>query len=238
MIREITHAALFLTIGVTLSPRLAHSASEDDPLLFTLLLDQLETRDFGDDSAISWDMQGWLGKDLKKLWIKTEGQRNSSTIEDAELQLRYSQAVAKYWDFQVGLRHDFKPSPSRDWIAIGFNGLAPYFFEIDSAVYIGESGQTAFRFTAEYELLLTQRLILTPDIEFNIYGQNDPTVGTGSGLSDIEAGLRLRYEIRREIAPYIGVNWWRKFGDTADFGRAAGEKTTDTQFVLGMRAWF
>ncbi len=123
-------------------------------------------------------------------------------------------------------------------MAIGFKGLAPYFFDIDAAAFIGESGRVALRFEAEYELLITQRLILTPDIEINLYGQNDPEVGIGSGLSDIEAGLRLRYEIRRQFAPYIGVNWTRLFGNTADFARIAGEKSSETQLVIGLRAWF
>ena len=138
------------------------------------------------------------------------------------MQFLYSKAIARYWDFQLGVRHDFEPSPSRSWAAIGFKGLAPYFFDIDAAAFIGESGRTALRFEAEYELLFAQRLILTPDIEINIYGQNDPDVGIGSGLSDIEAGLRLRYEIRRELAPYIGINWSRLFGNTEDFARIAG----------------
>ncbi len=138
------------------------------------------------------------------------------------MQFLYSKAIARAWDFQLGVRHDFEPSPSRSWAAIGFNGLAPYFFDIDAAAFIGESGRTTLRFEAEYELLFTQRLILTPDIEINIYGQNDPDVGIGSGLSDIEAGLRLRYEIRREFAPYIGINWSRLFGNTEDFARIAG----------------
>ncbi len=138
----------------------------------------------------------------------------------------------------VGARHDLKPSPSRSWAAIGFKGLAPYFFDIDAAVFIGESGRTAGRFEAEYELLLTQRLILTPDIEINLYGQNDSDVGIGSGLSDIEVGIRLRYEVRRQFAPYIGFNWSRMFGNTADFAEADGRDTSETQLVIGFRAWF
>ena len=210
----------------------------DDPLLLTVILDQMETRDATGDNTFSWDGEGWLGKDLNKFWFKTEGERTAGNTDDAELQFLYSKAIARYWDFQLGVRYDFEPSPSRSWAAIGVKGLAPYFFDIDAAVFIGESGRTALRFEAEYELLLTQRLILTPDIEINLYGQNDPDVGIGAGLSDLEAGLRLRYEIRREFAPYIGVNWSRLFGNTADFARIAGEKSSETQLVIGLRAWF
>ena len=154
------------------------------------------------------------------------------------MQFLFSKAVASYWDFQIGVRLDSRPSPDRTWAAIGFQGLAPYFFEIDTALFIGESGRTALRLEAEYQLLFTQRLILTPEIETNFFGQNDPQIGVGSGLSEVEAGLRLRYEIRREFAPYIGVNWSRVFGKTADFARAAGQSTSDTQLTIGLRAWF
>ncbi len=210
----------------------------DDPLLLTVILDQMEIREAAGNNSFSWDGEGWLGYDLQKFWVKAEGERTAGNTDEAELQFLYSKAIARYWDFQLGVRYDFEPSPSRSWAAIGVKGLAPYFFDIDAAVFIGQSGRTALRFETEYELLLTQRLILTPDIEINLYGKNDPNVGIGSGLSDIEVGLRLRYEIRREIAPYIGVNWSRLFGNTADFARIAGESTSETQFVIGLRAWF
>ncbi len=226
-------AVIFLSVSDD-----ARAEAADDPLLLTVILDQLEMRDVGGDNALSWDGQGWLGRDLRKIWLKTDGERTAGNTEEAELQFLYSKAVARYWDIQVGVRHDFEPSPSRSWAAIGFKGLAPYFFDIDAAAFIGEAGRTALRFEAEYELLLTQRLILTPDIEINLYGQNDPDVGIGSGLSEIEAGLRLRYEIRREFAPYVGVNWSRMFGSTADFAKIAGRDTSEAQLVIGLRTWF
>ena len=229
---------LLLMISIGLHPAVTRADAGDDPVLTKVMLDQLEVRDVGSDNENVWDGQVWIGKDLTKLWIKSEGERTSGKTDEAELQLLYSKAVATYWDFQVGVRHDFRPSPGRSWAAIGFQGLAPYFFEIDTALFIGESGRTALRLEAEYELLFTQRLILTPEIEVNLYGQNDPDTGVGSGLSGLEAGLRLRYEIRREFAPYIGVNWLQLFGNTADFARAAGESTSEAQFTIGFRAWF
>lgn len=227
---------LLLAITLLLA-RDAQAAAEDDPLLFKGVLDQLEWQDSG-ENTLSWDGQGWLGKDLRKLWIKTEGERSEGSTEEVEIQFLYSKAVARYWEFQVGVRHDFKPSPSRSWAVIGFQGLAPYFFETDIALFVGESGRTALRFDSEYELLLTQRLILTPEIEVNIYGQDDVRTGIGSGLSDIELGLRLRYEIRREFAPYIGINWTKLYGGTADIARLAGEDASEAQLVIGLRAWF
>ncbi|MBL4865613.1 MAG: copper resistance protein B, partial [Pseudomonadales bacterium] len=159
------------------------AGAQDDPLLTTVIVDQLEFRDGEDGNPLVLEGQGWIGRDLEKLWIKADAERIAGRTEEAELQVLYSQAVAPYWDFQLGLRKDFKPTPDRSWAVIGFQGLAPYFFEVDAALFVGENGGTALRVEAEYELLFTQRLILTPDIEINFYGQNDESLGVGSGLS-------------------------------------------------------
>ena len=235
--RFVSAATLVATICLSVSDN-ARASAEDDPLLFMAILDQMEMRDVGDDNTFSWDAQGWFGQDLRKLWFKTEGERTEGETDEAELQFLYSKAIARYWEIQVGVRHDFEPSPSQSWAVIGVQGLAPYFFETDIALFIGESGRTALRFESEYELLLTQRLILTAEIEVNFYGQDDAKVGVGSGLSDIEAGIRLRYEIRRQFAPYIGVSWSKLFGNTADFAKIAGQDTSESQLVIGLRAWF
>jgi len=214
------------------------AGGKDDPTLSMLMIDQLEQRKGDDNNAQILDGQAWLGKDLQKLWLKFDVERSSGDTEEVELQALYSKAIAPLWDVQVGVRQDFQPTPSRTWAVIGLQGLAPYFFEVDAALFVDSSNRTAFRFQAEYEMLLTQRLILTPEFEFNLYGQNDRELGTGSGLSDFEAGLRLRYEVRREFAPYIGVNWGKKFANSADFARDDGEDTDEVQWVAGVRAWF
>jgi len=229
--KDILYSALFL-------PTLASAGAIDDPLLSMVMIDQLEIRSTDGPDPLVLDGQLWIGKDLNKLWIKAEIERVDGETEEAELQALYSRAVAPFWDVQVGWRRDFIPKPERDWLAVGVQGLAPYFFEVDAALFIGEGGRTAARIEAEYEFMFTQRLVLSPEIEMNFYGKDDPAVGIGSGLSDIEAGLRLRYEYRREIAPYIGINWTRKFGQTADYARAAGEDIKDTQIVAGIRLWF
>ncbi|OMH31784.1 copper resistance protein B [Motiliproteus sp. MSK22-1] len=216
----------------------AFAAESDDPLLFSLQFDELEIRDAEDNEPFAWDVQGWLGYDLDKFYFKTEGERADGETESSELQLLYSKAVAPFWDMQIGLRQDFSPGDSQSWVVFGVQGLAPYFFEVDTALFIGESGQTGLRLSAEYELLLTQKLILSPSLEVNLYGKNDQERGIGSGLSDLEAGLRLRYEIKREFAPYIGLNWEKKYGDTADFASEDGESSDDLQVVLGVKAWF
>ena len=225
-----------------------YSHENDDPILTRVMLDQLELRN-GDGSNLSTlEGQVWIGKDLNKLWLKTEIERRDGKTQDAssydsEVQALYSHAIAPFWDAQIGLMHssdarDAKPRPTRDWGVIGLQGLAPYWFDVDTALFVGESGRIAARFSAEYELLFTQRLILTPNIEVNVYGQNDAATGTGSGLSDAKAGLRLRYEIRREFAPYVGINWNKKFGNSAEFVKSQGEAVSDTELVMGLRIWF
>ena len=210
----------------------------DNPLLTKVMLDKLELRDDHDEESRVIDAQAWIGKDLNKFWLKLDVEKSHGNTQTAEVQALYSRAIAPYWDLQLGVRHDTKPEPTANWGVIGFQGLAPYFFEVDAALFIGESGHSAARLSAEYDLLFTQRLILSPEVEVNLYGQNDPERMTGAGLSDVEAGLRLRYEIYREFAPYIGVNWERKFGSTADFAKNSGETSRDTEWVLGLRAWF
>ena len=235
--RIVSYATLVVAIFLSVSED-ARASAEDDPVLFMAVLDQFELRDADDDNTFSWDVQGWFGQDLRKLWFKTEGERAGGNTNEAEFQFLYSKAIARYWELQLGVRHDFEPSPSQSWAVIGVQGLAPYFFETDVALFIGDSGRTALRFESEYELLLTQRLILTPEIEVNFYGQDDADIGLGSGLSDLELGLRLRYEIRREFAPYIGINWSKLFGNTKDFARSAGESSSEAQLVIGLRVWF
>jgi copper resistance protein B len=223
--------------GVLLS-HIAYAHENDDPILTSLMLDKLEWRDTEYSQQTVLDAQAWIGKDLNKFWLKTEIEKAHSEIEHAEIQALYSHAITPFWDIQMGLRQDLKPTPRRTWGVLGIQGLAPYFFDVDAALFIGEAGRTAARISAEYDLRFTQRLILSPEVDINLYGQNDQEAGTGSGLSDINAGLRLRYEIFREFAPYIGVNWSKKFDKSADFARHKNETIKDTQWVIGLHAWF
>lgn len=242
-IQQTVWASLFLP-AILLSPAALALADDhlhdhgDNPVLTRVIIDQLEIRNADGTNPIALEAQAWIGKDLNKLWLKTDVERRDGETEEAEIQALYSRALAPFWDVQMGVRYDAKPTPSRTWGVIGVQGLAPYWFEIDTALFVGESGRTAARFSAEYELLFTQKLILTPSVEVNVYGQNDVETATGSGLSDAKAGFRLRYEIRRELAPYIGVNWNKKFGSTADVVQSRGEAVSDTELVVGLRAWF
>jgi copper resistance protein B len=210
----------------------------DDGAGYTmLLLEQLEWGKSDGDDALLWDGQAWFGDDYNKAWFKTEGEYVRGDHESRN-ELLWDRIVTRWWNLQAGVRHDVSEGPSRTWAAFGVQGLAPYWFDVEATLYVGEQGRTALRAAAEYDLLLTQRLILRPEVEINMYGKDDPANAIGSGFSDMEAGLRLRYEIRREFAPYIGVAWTRVYGDTADFARAAGRDATDLQFLAGLRVWF
>jgi copper resistance protein B len=197
-----------------------------------VIVDQLEWQN-ADHADIAWDMQAYYGGDYHKLWLKTEGV-NEQHEDDARVEVLWNRIVTPWWSSQLGVRRDFGEGPARTWLALGIEGLAPQWFDVEAAIYIGEEGRTALRADVSYDLLLTQRLVLQPELEADVYGKDDPERRIGSGLSDVEAGLRLRYEIRRELAPYIGVHWVRRFGETADF---AGDDS-ELLFVAGVRMWF
>ena len=203
-----------------------------------LRFDQLEAFDGLHDSGQSWEMEGWYGTDTDKLWLRSEGQHEDSSFDDSDVEALWSHAVAAYWDTRLGVRNDFGDDPARQWLAFGMQGLAPYWFDLAATAYAGANGRTAARLRADYELLITQRLILQPEFEANFYGKDDPQRHLGSGLSDADFGLRLRYEVRRQLAPYLGVTWTRRFGGTATFARDAGRPVFDRQFVAGLRIWF
>ena len=207
---------------------------------FFVLGERFEYRSNEGAPIFLWDAQGWYGGDKNKLWIKTEGEYSfdAEAFEDAEVQALWSRAIARYFDLQAGVRHDFAPASDRTFGVIGVQGLAPYWFEIDAAAFVSGDGDISARIEVEYELLLTQRLILQPRTELNFAIQDVPQNEVGSGLSTAELGLRLRYEIKREFAPYIGVSWERAVGETADFARADGEDPASVSFVAGVRFWF
>ncbi len=202
------------------------------------LADKLEWQDADDGSTLAWDLSGWIGGDIDRLWLRTEGERSNGKTEDAEIQALWGHAISPWWDVVSGVRQDFKPGAPQTWAAFGLQGMALYNFEAEATAFIGESGQSAIRFEGDYDILLTNRLILQPTAELNVYGKNDPQRGIGSGLSNSEAGLRLRYEIRREFAPYIGVTWNRTYGNTADYAREEGEDRSEARLVIGVRMWF
>ncbi|MEZ5318133.1 MAG: copper resistance protein B [Vicinamibacterales bacterium] len=209
----------------------------DNAINYFVLFDQLEWQADGSERGASWDTRGWIGRDLDRFWFRTDGHADGGRVGDAYADLLYGRAIARWWDVVAGVRQDVRPGPARTWAAIGIQGLAPYWFEVEGTAYVGTGGRTHFRFEGEYELLLSNRLILQPLVEIEVYGKSDPERGIGTGLSQVDAGLRVRYELRRELAPYLGVTWDRKFFGTADAARAAGERTGGARFVVGLRFW-
>jgi len=219
-------------------PDLPGHAAHDQASNYYVLFDQLEWQNAREGSALDWDASAWIGGDLDRLWLRTQGEYEGGHTASAEFEALWGHAFLRWWDLIAGVRQDPRPGSAQTWGAFGVRGLAPYKFELEATAYLGESGQTAARFEAEYELLFTNRLMLQPRVELNLYGKDDPQRGVGSGLSTSEVGLRVRYELRREFAPYIGVTWNRKWGDTADFGRTNGEDIDETRWVAGFRIWF
>jgi copper resistance protein B len=210
----------------------------DEHSFGSLLMERFEQISTHNNSSTEYDLQAWYGLDYDRAVLKAEGEIDGGKLQDARTELLWSHAVAPYWDTQLGMRLDGGNGPSRNWLAFGVQGLAPYWFETEATGYVGDKGRTALRLATSYELLLTQKLILQPRVEANLYGKSDPERDLGSGLSDLTAGLRLRYEIRREFAPYIGIEWVGKFGGTAELARAAGNDTKETRYVAGLRFWF
>jgi copper resistance protein B len=212
----------------------AHDMLED-PFNRSIMFDELELHD-GDD--LRWDASAWLGYSFNKLAVRTEGERAEGDTERAELQLLWTHAFARWWDVVAGARADFEPGTTRNWAAFGVQGLAPYRFDLEATAFVGENGDTAARFEGKYDLLITSRLIVQPQLELNWYGQADRARRLGSGLSSVEVGLRLRYELRREVAPYVGVVRTRLVGGTADQARSGGFDADDSSFAAGVRLRF
>lgn len=223
-------------------PSLGGHTTHDDEIHSYALLNRLEgfrsNHGNGFANGFAWEGSAWIGTDLNRLWIRSEGERRRGRTEAADIEVLYGRSVSTWWDVVAGVRHDSRPGAPQDFAAIGVQGLAPMKFEVMATAYLGDHGQSAARFEAEYELLLTNRLILQPLVELNAYRKNDPARGIGAGLGTAEAGLRLRYEITRQFAPYLGIVREWSFGRTADARRIEGEAVHDTRIVTGIRIWF
>jgi copper resistance protein B len=218
-------------------PEVSGRPAHDNAVHAFLLFDQLEWQVGRGVAGASWDSAGWVGTDRDRFWFRTEGEGADGRLEVAQAQAFYGRAVARWWDVVAGIRQDVRPGSAQTWAAIGVQGLAPYWFEVEATAYVGASGRTEVQLETEYELPLTNRLILQPRVEVEFYGQSDPGRGLGAGLSSAEAEIRLRFEIRREFAPYVGVAWSSTFFGTAARARAAGERASGARLVLGLRFW-
>ena len=210
----------------------------EDPFDRSLRIDELESQASDGDDILAWKAHAWVGHSVDKLAVRTEGEQRGGETEHAELQLLWSHAMTRWWNLVTGARVDFQPTPSRTWAALGVAGTAPYRFDIEATVFAADGGDTAARVEATYEMLITQRWILEPRLEIEWYGQDEPGLGLASGLARSEGGLRLRYEIRREVAPYVGLVSERRYGGSEELARAAGNDAHDTRFVAGIRLRF
>jgi len=214
-------------------------AEQGDMRTYKVLVDQLEMRIGEGRDGYRWNGQGWYGADVDKLWIKTEGEGAfSRKPESAEVQALWSHAISPWFDAQAGVRYDFRPDPERAHLVLGIQGLAPYFFELDAAAFLSDEGDASARFEAEYDQLITQKLILQPRAEVSLSARDIPEIGIGAGFTNVEAGVRLRYEFAPEFAPYIGVEYERSLGETAEFARDEGEDIGVLHFLIGIRLWF
>lgn len=210
-----------------------------DQKFFQALLNVFEAQLRNGRDGYEWDGEAWYGGDINRLWLKSEGEGAfGRPVEKAEVQALYSRAIGPYFNVQGGVRYDFKPNPSRVYATVGFEGLAPSFFDVEGALFLSNKGELMARLEGYYDQRITQRLILQPRAELNFAAQSSREIGVGKGLSDAELGLRLRYDIRREFAPYIGVQYRRAFGDTRQFLRAEGEDAAGWSVVSGIRMWF
>ncbi|WP_312128355.1 copper resistance protein B, partial [Brevundimonas sp.] len=205
-----------------------------------VLIDSIESS-FGDgEKAYSWNAQGWTGGDINRFWWKTEGEGDfGGKLHEAEVQALYSRAIAPFWDVQAGVRQDFRPDgDDTTYLTVGVQGVAPYWFEMNAAAFLSTEGDLTARAEVEYDQRITQKWIVQPAIEVAMSASDIPELEIGSGLTSVTAGLRLRYEIRKEFAPYVGVEWSRSLGDTADYARARGEDAEDVRLIVGIKAWF
>lgn len=219
--------------------RAAMMREQGGQTLYQVMFNLAEVQARAGRDGYRWDGEAWVGGDINRLWLKSEGEGAfRESVESAEVQALYSRAIGPYFNVQAGVRHDFQPSPTRTYATVGFEGLAPYMFEVEGALFLSNKGEVLGRLEGYYDQRLTQRLILQPRVEFNLSAQDVPEIRLGSGLTDAELGLRLRYEVSRQFAPYVGVSYQAKTGRTADFARADGKDPTTTSFVAGVRFWF
>jgi copper resistance protein B len=224
--------------GVDFTRGTARPKLTDQERFRSIRLDHLEVLRTDGETIVPYDLEGWFGQTYNRVVLKAEGEFESGDLADARTELLWNRAIAPYWDTQVGMRYDSGAGPNRTWVAAGIEGLAPYWFNLELTAYVGESSRSAFRIDASYDMLISQKLILQPRFEANFYGKDDLERGLGSGLSDMSLALRLRYEIRRELAPYLGIERVSQHGGTEGLTRAAGGDPSDTRLTLGLRFWF
>ncbi len=244
VIRVIRVMALALVVamvpGVAVAQDVDHGGHtvHDRQINFHVLFDQLEWQFVHGEPGWRWDSRTWIGGDRNRVWIRTEGDALDGVLDTAEAQVLFGRSISRFWDVVAGVRFDARPQPSHTWAAIGVQGLAPQFLDVQATAFIGQSGHLAARIEIEHDLLITQRLVLQPLVELSLSGRDDPDRGIGAGLSTGEVGFRVRYEIRRELGPYVGVVWHKKLFGTGDYARERNTDPGGWHVVSGLRFWF
>lgn len=204
-----------------------------------VMIEQLEYRAGRGADGYAWEGKAWTGGDIDRLVLTTEGEgKFGEGVESAEVALLWRHALDPWFNLEAGVRHDFSPDPQRSYAVLGIEGLAPYWIEAEAQLFVSNKGDVHARLGASADQRITNRLILQPSAELDIAFQDVPELGIGGGIEKLELGARLRYEIVPEFAPYIGVHWERRFGKTADFARAEGERASGVAAVVGLRTWF
>jgi copper resistance protein B len=209
----------------------------DESMTFHLVRGEIDATSIDDADVVNWEGEAWIGGDRNKLWFKTEGELADGEAEFAEIQALWSRNIADFWDLQAGVRVDLAPDTT-PYLVLGVQGLAPYQFETEAAAFVSDDGDISARLHQSLDLLLTQRLILEPHIEVNLHAQDVPERNIGAGISDVEGGLQLRYEITRKFAPYLDIVYERALGETESLMRDAGEEVEETSLRAGVRFWF
>lgn len=210
----------------------------DRKINFQVLFDQLEWQFVHGEPGSRWDSRSWIGGDVHRIFVRTEGDAVDGALDAAEAHLLYGRSISPWWDVVAGVRFDARPKPSHTWFAAGIQGMAPQFLDVQATMYLGTSGHVAARLEVEHDMLLTQRLVLQPLVELSLSGSDDPDRGIGAGLSTAEVGFRFRYEFKREVAPYAGIVWHRKLFGTGDFARQRNGDPGGWHLVSGLRFWF
>jgi copper resistance protein B len=228
-------SALALTAALLAAPAAAKDVDHGG-MIFNRIQTEIDYAHLN-GGTLTWEVDGWVGGDFERVWLRSEGEITDGHFEESEAQLYYGWNVDPFWDALIGLRQDVEPE-SRTYLAASLVGLAPYFFETEASLFVSDRGEVSARFEQSFDLLLTQRLIAEPHVEANVFAQDVPALGVGAGVADVKAGLQLRYEITRKFAPYVEVEWTRKLGETASLTRAAQGDVQERALRVGLRVWF
>ena len=233
---------LMVVMCIVFLPQVCWAAMGDDPWL-TKVMSEVEYLQEDCENVLEWDVNAWYGRDLSKFWFKSSGEYAGSEFESANVEFVYSRAVSAYWDQQVGVRHDLKPDPegdTRNWVSYGYIGTAPYFFAVDARIFVGEESSTQLLIEVEREMMLTQQWVLTSELDIVANGSTNQKYQEGSGLSNIEFGLRLGYERdgNRKFQPFVGLTARQTFGQTKNFAKADGQKSGGLEALIGIHSWF